>query len=104
MQSYKLVIDKSALSDIQDAVKWYNKRLPNLGNSFKKVVIRQIDGLTKNANGYNIRYHNVRCMPVKKFPYLIHFTIDEVNTTIEIFAVFHTSRNPDIWQERIKEN
>lgn len=49
---------------------------------------------------YAIRYEEVRCMLVSKFPYLVHFIIDKRKHLIEIFAVFHTSRNPKIWSKR----
>jgi hypothetical protein len=51
---------------------------------------------------YAIRYADVRCMLVKKFPFMVHFTIDENQKLVEVFAVHHTSRNPKIWEERKK--
>ena len=27
---------------------------------------------------YQIRYDDVRCLPIKKFPYMAHFTVDEI--------------------------
>jgi hypothetical protein len=38
-----------------------------------------------------------------KIPFLVHYSVDEENFVIEIFAVFHTSRNPQIWMERKKK-
>jgi hypothetical protein len=39
-------------------------------------------------------------MLIKKFPFLVHFVVDEAAVVVEIFAVIHTSRNPTIWEER----
>jgi len=100
MRSYKIKISPDALSDIQDSTNWYNKQVPGLGTRFKKSVKQQIETVKTRAEFYSIRYQNVRCMLVKKFPFLIHFTIDEEAKLVEVFAVFHTSRNPKIWSER----
>jgi len=102
MKLYKVTIGIAALLDIQEVTNWYNECLPKLGSRFQHVVKQQIGTLKINAHGYNNRYRDVHCMPVKKFPYLIHFTIDNINRIVEVFAIIHTSRNPDIWEERIK--
>lgn len=104
MKPYKVRIGSAAILDIQEATNWYNGRVPKLGSRFQRLVKQQIGNLKNNANGYSIRYQNVHCMFVRKFPYLVHFTIDETNRIVEVFAVIHTSRNPDIWEERNKLN
>lgn len=102
MSIYKIYIDIDALKDIQDATDWYNEQLPTLGSRFQKQVKSQINSLKKNAHVYAIRYENVRCMLVKHFPFLVHFTVNERHKTVNIFAVFHTSRNPQIWTHRTR--
>ena len=102
MKAYKLVVSTAALSDIQEVTNWYNQCLPKLGTRFQQAVKKQISTLKYNANSCAIRYQNVRCLLVKKFPYLIHFTINEVEEIVEVFAIIHTSRTPDIWEERNK--
>lgn len=103
MIRYKVFIDPEALHDIQQATDWYNKQLAGLGSRFQKQVKAQINSLKRNPLTYTVRYTNVRCMPVKKFPFLIHFTVSENQELIEIFAVIHTSRNPKIWEVRNKK-
>lgn len=104
MKFYKVKINIDALSDIQQATDWYNKRLPELGTRFQKNVKRQINTLKHSAVNYSIRYNNVRCMLIKRFPFLVHFIIDEANLVVEVFAIFHTSRNPQIWEQRTKKS
>jgi mRNA-degrading endonuclease RelE of RelBE toxin-antitoxin system len=103
MKPYKVIVGSNALLDIQETTKYYNKCLPKLGSRFQKVVKKQINTLKNSAEGYNVRYTNVRCMLIRKFPYLVHFTIDDKKGIVEIFAVIHTSRSPDIWEERNKD-
>lgn len=100
MANYKINVAPDALQDIQEATDWYNEQLSGLGSRFQKQVVKQINSLKANPLGYATRYAEVRCMLVKKFPFMVHFTLDEKQKLIEVFAIFHTSRNPKIWQER----
>jgi mRNA-degrading endonuclease RelE of RelBE toxin-antitoxin system len=100
MKRYKIIIDSDALKDIQDATDWYNKQVKSLGSRFQKQVKLHINFLVDNPNGFAIRYKDVRCMVIKKFPFILHFTINEDENLVKIFALFHTSRNPEIWLER----
>jgi len=102
MKIYKIKISPEALSDIQEATDWYNKQMPNLGSRFQKNTKRQIELLKERPEHFSVRYQDVHCVLVKKFPFLIHFTINTEAHIVEVFAVFHTSRNPKIWNERKK--
>ncbi|MBW8048914.1 MAG: type II toxin-antitoxin system RelE/ParE family toxin [Cytophagales bacterium] len=86
--------------DIQEATDWYNEQVPGCGSRFQKQVKFQINSLKINPNGYAIRYADVHCMLIKKFPFLVHFTVDESKFIVKVFAVVHTSRNPKIWEEK----
>jgi len=100
MKKYKVVIDADALQDIQEATDWYNEQSYGLGIRFQEQVKLHINKLKNNPNNYRIRYADVRCMLVKKFPFLVHFIVDESNMLVEVFAVIHTSRNPKIWKQK----
>ena len=102
MKDFLIVIDDEALQDIQNATDWYNLQLLGLGTRFQKQVIKQINSLKKDANLYAIRYQNIRCMLVKKFPFMIHFLLDDKFEKVEIFAIIHTSKNPKIWFKRLQ--
>jgi plasmid stabilization system protein ParE len=101
MQSYKIRISIDAISDIQEATDWYNNQVPKLGTRFRETTKKQINLLKKGALNHGVRYGNVRCALIEKFPFLIHFTVDEKSQIVEVFAVFHTSRNPKIWNKRV---
>jgi len=51
-------------------------------------------------NLFTVRYDEIRTTNINIFPYLIHYRTDDLKKTIVIHAVFHTSRNPNIWKER----
>ncbi|MBY0433898.1 MAG: type II toxin-antitoxin system RelE/ParE family toxin [Cyclobacteriaceae bacterium] len=100
MNRFELFVEPDALSDIQSAADWYDSQLPGLGSHFQAQAIAQISSLKSNCLTYAVRYKKVRCMIIKKFPYLVHFVVNERRKTVEVFAVFHTSRNPRIWLKR----
>ena len=99
MQQWKILIDIDALSDIEASMKWYDMQSTGLGIRIGKQVRLQINSLKINLEAYSVRYLNVRCMLIKKFSFLVHFTIAE-NNTLHVLAVFHTSRHPMIWTKR----
>lgn len=97
---YRVKIEPEALSDIQDITDWYNEAKPGLGKRFQKVTIKQIDGLAENPHICAIRYKQIRCLMVKKFPYMVHFYINEEAKTVEVLAIISTGRNPELWLEK----
>jgi len=100
---YKVAINDKAFKDIKEVADWYNRKAPNLGSRFKKSLYSQINGLKLNYDSYPIKYGNMHCMVSKTFPFLIHYSVDDINQLVEIFAIFHTSRSPGIWEERAND-
>lgn len=89
-----LKIEPDAFEDIQEAIAWYNKKQPGLGESFHREVKESFSNLKINPY-YQIRYDKVRCFPLKKFPFMVHFTFSENRNLILVSAVLNTSRNPN---------
>jgi len=103
MKKYFVRIEPEALNDIQKITDWYNEQQAGLGGRFQKTVIQQINSLKKDPHIFVIRYKEIRCVLVKKFPYMTHFYINEENNIVEVIAVISTDRNPKIWTERISK-
>ena len=99
---FHLKIDIDAFNDIQETSEWYEMQLKGLGLRYKAQTKKQINSLKKNPYLFAIKYNGVRCRKIEKFPFLIHYTIDEELNMIIVFAVFHTSRSPEIWKMRKK--
>jgi len=100
MKNFKVKVYPEAIAEIKDAASWYNQQQPGQGKKFQKTVIKQINGLGKDPYTYAIRYNHIRCMIVKKFPYMVHFYIHDELNTLEVLAVINTSRNPEIWVDK----
>jgi mRNA-degrading endonuclease RelE of RelBE toxin-antitoxin system len=96
---FQIKIDIDAFNDIQETFEWYEMHLKGLGLRYKTETKKQINSLQKDPYLFSIKYNEIRCRKIKKFPFLIHYTIDDSFNIITILAVFHTSRNPEIWKK-----
>jgi len=68
MNRYNVKIDPQALIDITEIVSWYNRQQSGLGQRFQNLTVKQINTLGKNPNKYAIRYKEIRCLLIPKFP------------------------------------
>ena len=96
---FQLKIDTDALNDIQETFELYETQLKGLGLRYKTQAKKQINSLKKDPYLFSIKYNEIRCRKIEKFPFLIHYLINENTKTVTVFAVFHTSRNPEIWNK-----
>lgn len=87
-------VEPSAYDDIQEEIDKYNEKQKGLGRKFWLEVDHYFKAIKKNPF-YQIRYDQVRCLPLKKFPVMIHFTVDEAQMLINVRAVINTSRDPE---------
>ncbi len=100
MKKFKIRIEPEALVDIQETTNWYNDAKAGLGKRFQETAIKQINALSRDPKIYAIRYKEIRCVMIKKFPHMVHFYVNEDDITVEVLAVISTSRNPKIWLEK----
>lgn len=96
---FVLLLSDEAYLDILSAHVWYGALLKKLGNEFEKSVDQELQRITANPELFQIKYKNIRVAYLEKFPYGIHYFVEE--TTIKVVAVFHTSLNPESWDDRI---
>jgi hypothetical protein len=75
MKRYIVKIEPEALIDIQEITDWNNGKQAGLGGRFQKTAIKQINSLNKDPQIYAIRYKEIRCVIIKRFPYMTHFSI-----------------------------
>ncbi|WP_224994965.1 hypothetical protein [Cesiribacter sp. SM1] len=97
--AYKIKIEADALQDIQQGIDYYNELQPGLGRKFLADVKASFKSLKLNPF-FQVRYDEVRCLPLKKDPFMIHFTIDQANQLVVVRAVFNTYLDPDNWTKR----
>jgi toxin ParE1/3/4 len=94
LKVFSLKIEPLAAIDIQEGISFYNSKQAGLGKRFHKELKLYLNSL-KSSPFFQIRYDDIRCLPLKIFPVMIHYTVDEAISLIIVRAVINTSKNPD---------
>ena len=94
MKRFKVVLFDDAMLDFNDAIGRYRKISPAVAKKFHSAVNATINDLKKNPF-YQIRYDNFRLKLVKKFPYLLHFIVDEVSYTVLVYGIRNSHKDPN---------
>jgi|ERR1051325_1496973 plasmid stabilization system protein ParE len=89
---YRLVITDVAISDIIQGKSWYNDKQKNLGDRFADAIFKSISDIKRNPNAYPNKYKYTREKYVRKFPYVIIYSIEE--GVIFILRIFACKQNP----------
>lgn len=100
MKKYRVIINAFAESDLEVASNWYASRKEGLDRDFIDEIEKAIQRIQVNPRQFAVVRMQIRMSVVKRFPYGIYFYI--IGDIINIFAVFHFSRNPKVVQKRLK--
>ena len=94
MKIYKIQADPRVKLDLKEATLFLKSRRKGLDvkflNDYKNCLIT-----LKTNPFFEVRYNNVRCMPLHVFKYMIHFNVDEANNIVLINAVISTYLDPN---------
>ena len=60
VMNYSIKLLPIALSDLQKAKRWYQKKGVELANDFKIQVSKELDYISKNPNHYQIKYIEIK--------------------------------------------
>lgn len=101
MLRYTIQLTSEARDDIQNTTDYLNEIKPKLGNDFFIEMAEVIDVLRDNPFIFQKKYKELRQALVKRFSFLIHYTILEEELTVIIFGILHASRNPQMWKNRM---
>lgn len=99
---FKLEFNPNIQFDIQHQVYYYYRETQSheLGKRFVKVVKKELLRLKKHALQYEIKYDDIRCLPIPKFPFRAHYRVDEKNHSVKVEALISTHQSPDKWVKR----
>jgi len=89
---YNLIIRDKAVFEIEDAFEFYESKTKGLGSRFLKIVHLYLYKIRKNPGYFPVKKDKIREAYIRKFPFIILYEI--FNNTIVVYAVFHTSRDP----------
>lgn len=91
---YDIVFQPRAISEIQKSIDYYDNQQIGLGESFLLELFEFIESIAINPF-YKIHSENIRILPLKKFPFVIFYWLDESENRVYVEAVFHTSQNTE---------
>ena len=94
MKNLAVTFSPFALDDIEQAMGYYNQLQPGLSKRFTQQLQQSLTAIKRNPFFASVRYDNIRCAQVKKFPYLVHYHIDEKQGVVTILAVYSTYKEP----------
>ena len=97
---YNLYLSPDAELDLKETIDWYEEQRIGLGQDFLVHIDSAFYKLKNHPRLYAVVYKNVRTVLMKKYPYCIFYIVEEEQKSIQIFAILHTKRNPEIWINR----
>ena len=95
---FKVIVSKRAQQEIENAIAYYSEINKSLAQKFYNAVEANYKKLETNPYFQN-RYKEFRAIPLKKFPFLIFYHVDEDKHIIKILSCFHTSRSTKKYPE-----
>ena len=93
-----VIFRQAAEDELINAYDWYEKRRAGLGSKFLHCVETCIVSVQQQPKRYPVAARDIRQGIVKRFPYTIFYRIEGAH--IIVIAVFHSSRDPNIWKRR----
>lgn len=93
-----LTFRRLAQAELEDAVDWHEQRRAGLGVAPRLAVRQVFATITTAPESYPEVWDDVREAAVPNFPYAVYYQIRSAD--VEVIAVFHTSRDPAVWQAR----
>lgn len=94
----KTVFRPAARAEFDGATLWYEDRRPGLGVRFIAEIDHSVEFASRYPDRYPIKHKEIRCVRARRFPYSIYYIVE--TEQIVVLAVFHTRRDPAIWQSR----
>jgi toxin ParE1/3/4 len=95
-----LRVRPEAEQELLAAAEWYEERKPGLGVELVAAVDEALLRLAENPLASPVWKSGLphRRYPVRRFPYVIFFVLD--NEAVEVVAIAHVKRWPGYWQRR----
>jgi plasmid stabilization system protein ParE len=88
----ELIIAPKAEEDLQEAYAWYERQRVGLGEDFLSSTLR-------NPEMHRVVHENSRRALIRRFPYALFY--EYVNDHVIVLCVFHRSRDPEKWRQRL---
>jgi plasmid stabilization system protein ParE len=96
--SLPVVLRDEAQAEFDEAFDYYERQKPGLGVEFVARVQEVFGRIGMNPHLHAVVLADIRKARVAKFPYCVFYRAEPAR--VQVIAVFHSSRDPAIWQGR----
>ena len=93
-----VIFRRQARREFDEAGDWYEKERAGLGLEFLDEIGRLLSRIATTPNQFPILHRDVHEAVAQRFPCCIYFRVRDQR--IVVLAVFHSARNPAVWQGR----
>ncbi len=88
-----------AEAELTEARQWYSHHRKDLDLEFMQCIEVALSRILSNPYFFPVIYRSLRRAVVRRFPFAILYEVTAEE--IEIIAVFHSRRNPNVWKSRL---
>jgi toxin ParE1/3/4 len=96
--SLPIVLRDEAQAEFDEAFDFYERQKRGLGVAFAARVQHVFDRIGSNPLLHPEVFADIRKAAVARFPYRVFYRAEP--SRVQVIAVFHTARDPAIWQGR----
>ena len=97
-----VAVQPEASHETDEAVTWYESKEPGLGLRFLHDLDVLYASIARRPEIHQPVRSGFRRALMRKFPYAVFFEFNE--DLVVVHSVFHCSRNPAVWQNRLKSS
>ncbi len=97
LSPYKVTFSPESILDIKDIRRYYDEIQQGVGTRLTEELDKVLNSIKRNARFAAVRYADVRCARIRKFPFLVHYKIID-SQRVRILAVYSTYKKP-WWDE-----
>jgi len=94
-----ITFHRAATAEFIEASMWYEDKQVGLAIEFMSEIERCVSLASEHPFQFAVVHKDIRRVVANRFPYSIYFRVDEQR--IVVLAVFHSRRDPAIWQNRV---
>lgn len=99
---YKIKLSPGANIDLKEALSYYSQISNDISRKFLKDFEQNVLRIQYNPQLFPKKIGEFRTVPMKQFPFILCYFINQFEKEIHVLALFNTHQNPDKLLERLK--
>ncbi len=95
----RLIYHPGAEAEMLEAVQFYERRMPGLGDRFLRAFDAAIAEILIEPERWPIIEGDLRRRLIRQFPFGVYYRVE--GDDLRILVVKHHSRHPEYWRDRL---